>query len=148
MRFEEDEKDLTKRFSERMAVLLPGMRIDWPNKSLTGENTGPWENWFVRFRISRLPDSRFIATQGDIKCYRNYGSVILQVVGPFGIGPGKHLGVVDELSSIFVSWRKGGMLSRTPSAGPIVEDKSAASITVSVPYQSDFRVNKEGELIP
>ena len=141
MRFFQDESDLSMRFKSMADVSLFGLPIDWPSSKTDPALSGGYQGMFCRFRVSRLGDSRLIATQGTIKHYRNYGSVLMQVIGPIGSGPDRVLKAVDVMSSFFISWRQGGMLCKTPSAGPIVESKSDFSVTVSVPFTSDFRVD-------
>ena len=148
MRFKQDEIDLTGRFKARSDILVPGISVDWGTIVTHEHSSGVYEGLLLRFRVSRLPDSRFVATQGAIKHYRNYGTVLMQVVGPINEGPGRILEVADKVSGIFMGWRSGGMHGKTSSAGPVIEDKSKASVTVSTPYQSDFKVNAEGIVLP
>lgn len=145
MREFEDEADLTARMKEKMTGEFASLAVDWP---MTKTKPSPQDGVLVRFRIARLADSRFIATQGAIKHYRNYGSVLIQVVGPNGNGPGQILKLAGKLGGFFQSWRKGGLLCRTSAAGPVIESTSTSSLTVSIPYQSDYKVDEEGNVLP
>lgn len=145
MREFEDERDLVETF----VVAYPNTDLDWPvdMPGHTVERT-PQQKFFIRFVVSRVPDSRLIGKDGDLKRYRNYGSVLMQIVGPNGVGTGEFLEAAGKLSEIFRSKRKGGILSRTPSTGPFNEEGSTASVTVSVPYTSDFKVDQQGNILP
>ena len=138
------ESYLTQRFADKMPGLCPDLPIDYTNAKVSPAISGAYKGMFIRFRVSFLSDSRFVATEGDIKHYRDFGSVIMQVIAPLGEGSGRLRQVSDKVSGIFISHRNGSLLSRTPSPGPVREDKTA-SVTVSVPFQSDYKVNKEGQ---
>lgn len=148
MRFFQDEADLTKRFEAEMKRVLPDLPVDWPTLQTESAEDGLYKGMKVRFRVSRIAGgSRLVATEGAIRHYRNYGSVLMQVIGPTDRGPGLLLEVADKMGNMFVGWRKGGMLARTPSAGPVAEEKILSSVTVDVPYQSDFKTDRNGSLI-
>lgn len=145
MREFEDEADLTARMQEVLPKLGTTMPVDWPGFFTEPDKISAL---LLRFRVSRLPDSRFIATQGAIKHYRNYGSVLIQIVGPMGDGPGQVLKLVSKAGGFFQAWRKGGLLCRTSSVGSVMEAVKTLSITASIPYQSDYKVDEEGNVLP
>lgn len=149
MRFFQDEVDLTVMFSDVAMSRFPTLPIDWPTVKTLPAAEGEYEGMMLRFIVSRLAGgSRFVATQGDIRHYRNYGSVLLQVIGPSDEGSGRLLKVADLVGSALQGKRLGGMLTRTPSAGPIIVANSSSSVTVDVPYQSDFKADREGNVLP
>jgi hypothetical protein len=143
VRFVKDEVQITTAFKTFFDANYASYSYDWP-----GENSERNGGYLVRFRVARLPDSRFIATQGTTKLYRNYGTVLVQVIGPMGEGPGTVMGFIDAVSRQFAGKRYGGILLRTPSAGPVVEGKNDLSVTGSIPYTSDFSIDAIGNVSP
>lgn len=134
MRYEQDEIDLTSMFAMEFKELFPNIPIDFAGIKFEVPSSGS----FARFRVSRLPDSRLVATEGARKHYRAYGTVLVQLMEKSGNGTGNLLQVADKVTEIFRSKRLEGLVTRTPSVGPLVEEGNRQGVTVSIPFTSDY----------
>lgn len=134
MRYFQDEVDLTSIFVNDLLPLFPAdTPVDYPGRQFAVP-----EDFFIRFRIARLPDTRQVATEGARKHYRAYGSVLVQLQERIGNGSGRLLQYADQVAAVFRSKRLGGVVTKTPSVGSLVADGSRHGVTVSIPFTSDY----------
>lgn len=132
MKFKNDSIILTSRFKSVFETAHLTIPVDYP-----GFTTEPLNGWIVRFRVSRAPS---ISPAIGSKSRRNYGSVIVQIVCPTGIGEGPILDVADDVSACFRMFRSGGLKCKEPSLiGPHEDAKSGLlTATVDIPFRSDY----------
>lgn len=137
MSFFSDEQVLTKHFIT--AWNLVGNEFnDMPVETAMEKKNPNDDGELVRFRVKRAMSSPFAI--GGTR--RNFGSVLIQLVGPIGNGPGRILNAADHIAQIFAPGEKpiriGGLRCKTPSAGGIQEEGTLATLTVDIPFSSDY----------
>lgn len=137
MSFFEDEQKLTAHFRTAWtdnANPYKDIPIDLVTQKVDPNTAGE----VVRFRVKRALSGPFAI--GGTR--RNYGSALVQLVGPVGKGPGRLLKAADKIAAIFAPNQKpvrlGGLRCKTPSAGGIQEEGTLATLLVDIPFSSDY----------
>lgn len=137
MSFFEDEQKLYKHFMTAWsdsANPYKNMPVDTSTEKKEPNSVGE----LVRFRVKRAA-SRPFAIGGT---RRNFGSVLVQFVGPTGNGPARILKAADKVAEIFSPGdhpvRIGSLKCGVPSAGGIQEEGTLATLVVDIPFSSDY----------
>lgn len=137
MSFFQDEQKLTQHFMAAWADNANPYK-DIPVELVTEKKDPNDKGEIVRLRVKRALSGPFAI--GGTR--RNFGSVLVQLVGPTGFGPGRLLNAADKVAQIFAPNEKpiriGSVRCKTPSAGGIQEEGTLATLVVDVPFSSDY----------
>jgi len=92
----------------------------------------------VRVRVKRAPSGPFSVGASR----RNFGSVMVQIVGKTGVGAAEVLRIMDDVSEIFAPNNKpvriDAIRCKTPSASGPHEEDTLVTAMVDIPFFSDY----------
>lgn len=137
MSFFEDEQTLLSYFMSGWTDIDNEFRSIPVDTAMAKTNPND-DGELVRFRVKRAPSGPFAI--GGTR--RNFGSVLVQLQGQSGFGPGRLLNAADKVAEIFAPGDKpiriGALRCKLPSAGGIGEEGTLATIVVDIPFVSDY----------